>query len=97
MLGNNNKSFAWEQNGLNWEEKYHFAFFSIVNKIWITENCWKLAFNNFLLKYYQLYRTTAGDDNCLFFSYRARRIFFSELFNIIFFHVVKNEKMQLKS
>ena len=58
---------------------YHFAIFAIVNKILITKNCQKLVFNNFLLKYYQLYRKIAKNKNCLFFSYRTLK-FFSEFF-----------------
>ena len=49
---------------------YHFTIFAIVNKILIAKNCRKLVFNNFLLKYNQLYRKTARDKNCLFSSHR---------------------------
>ena len=58
---------------------YYFAILAIVNKILIAKNCRKLIFNNFLFKYYQLYRKTARDKNCLFFSHRTLRIF-SEFF-----------------
>jgi len=46
---------------------YHFTIFAIVNKILITKYRRILVFNNFLFKYYQLYRKTASDKNCLFF------------------------------
>jgi len=48
--------------------------------------------NNFLLKYYQLYRKAAKDKNHLSFSHKVLRIF-SEFFNIVFFHFDKNKKM----
>jgi len=77
---------------------YYFAILAIVNKILIAKNYRKLIFNHFLLKYYQFYRKTIRDKNCLFSSYRALRIF-SEFLNIFFriftvFFVGKNKKMQ---
>ena len=72
---------------------YYFAIFAIVNKTLIIKNCQILAIlNNFLLKYYQLYRKAARDKNHLFSSHKVLRIF-SEFFNTVFFHV-KNRKMQ---
>jgi len=56
-----------------------FAIFTIINKILISKNCQILIFNNFFLKYYQLYRKTARDKNCLFSSHGTLRIF-SEFF-----------------
>ena len=53
---------------------YHFAVYAIVNEILITKNCQILVLNNFLLKYYQLYRKAARDKNHLF-SYKILRIF----------------------
>jgi len=58
---------------------YHFAIFAIVNKILITKHCQILILNNFLLKYYQLYRKAARDKNHLFSSHKVLRIF-SEFF-----------------
>ena len=56
---------------------YHFAIFVVVNRILITKNHRILVFNNFLLKYCQLYRKIARDKNCLFSSRRAlNKIFF---------------------
>ena len=52
-------------------------------QILITKNRRILVFNNFLLKYYQLYRTTARDKNCLSSSYKALTIF-SEFFYSLF-------------
>ena len=43
---------------------YYFIIFATVNKI--IKNCLILIFNNFLLKYYQLYRKTVRDKNCCF-------------------------------
>jgi len=73
---------------------YYFAISAIVTKILIAKNCRKLVFNNFLLKYYQLYRKPARDENCLFSFHRTLRIF-SEFFNTVFSHIGKNEKMQM--
>ena len=67
---------------------HYFTIFVIVNKILITKNRRILVFNNFLLKYYQLYRKIASDKGCLFSSHRVLRIF-SEFFNTAFFHVGK--------
>jgi len=74
-------------------QKVLFAIFALINKITknllITKNCRILVFNNFLLKFHQLYRKTARDKNCLFFSHKVLRIF-SEFFNTVFSHVAKN-------
>ena len=80
-----------ERTKLSRRVLYHFAIFAIVNKILITKNCRKLVFNNFLLKYYQLYRRTAKDENCLFSSHRILRIFseFFQNFLILYFHIGK--------
>jgi len=50
---------------------YHFAIFAIIifNQILIIKNRRILVFNNFLLKYYQLYRKTSN-KNCLFSFHR---------------------------
>jgi len=58
---------------------YHFVIFAIVNKILIVKSCRKLVFNNFLFKYYQLYKKNARDENCLLSFHRTLRIF-SEFF-----------------
>ena len=65
-----------ERAKLNRKIFYHFAIFIMINEILITKNRKILIFNNFLLKYYHLYRKTARDKNCLFFSYKVLRIFF---------------------
>ena len=64
-----------EQTKLSQKVFYHFAIFAIVNKILITKNYWKLIFNHFSLKYYQVYRKTARDKNCLVSSYRTQNFF----------------------
>jgi len=80
---------------------YYFAILAIVNKTLIAKNYRKLIFNHFLFKYYQFYRKTVRDKNCLFSSYRALRIF-SEFLNIFsvflpYFLLVKIKKAILKS
>ena len=48
---------------------YYFAIFAIVYKILIIKNCRILVFNNFFLKYYQLYKKTSRNKNYLFSSH----------------------------
>jgi len=59
-----------------------------------------LVFNNFLFKYYQLYRKTARDKNHLFSSHRTLRIFFRifyQLFYCIFLFLSTWENTVLKN
>ena len=58
---------------------YHFAIFVIINKTLIIKYRWILSFNNVLFKYYQLYRKSVRDKNCLFSSHKVLKIF-SEFF-----------------
>ena len=74
-----------KRSKLNQKVLYHFAIFAIVNEILIIKNRWILVYNNFVLKYYQLYRKITKDKNCLFFSLFIFLLikfweFFSELF-----------------
>ena len=69
-----------ERNKLSRKVLYHFAIFAIANKIF-SKNCWILVFNNFFLKYYQLYRKTARNENYLFSFHKVLK-FFSEFFQI---------------
>jgi len=65
----------------------------------IAKNCQKLVFNNFLLKYYQLYRKTARDKYCLFFSHRVLRIFLEVFQNFLipyFLMLIKMRKYSTK-
>ena len=80
-LENNDKSFT-EWTKLRRKVLYHFAILAIINMILIAKNCRKLIFNNFLLKYCELYRKTVRDKNCLS-SHKGLRIF-SEFFNTVF-------------
>ena len=68
-----------ERTKLNRKILYRFTIFTMINEILITKNYRILIFNNFLLKYYQLYRKTVRDKNYLFSSHRALK-FFSEFF-----------------
>jgi len=63
-LENNDKSFAYGPNRLNWEEKSSIKFCNSRKKLLIAKNYQKFVFNNFLLEYYQLYKKTARDNNC---------------------------------
>ena len=97
-----------ERTKLRQKVLYHSAIFTIVNKILIAKNYRKLVFNNFLFKYYQLYRKIDNffkyyqlyrkrDKNDLFSSHRALRNFlqfFQNFFNTVFSHGDKNKKMQ---
>jgi len=54
-----------------------------------------LVFNNFLLKYYQLYIKTARDKNHLFSSHRTLRIFLEFFINFFLSYentILKNSK-----
>ena len=84
-LENNDKSFT-EWIKLKRKIFYYFAIFVIINKILIAKNCRKLVFNNFLLKYYQLCRKTARDENYLFFSHRTLWIFSEFFINFLILH-----------
>ena len=77
---------------------YHFAIFAIVDKILIIKNCRKLVFNNFILKYYKLYRKITRDKNCLFSSHRALRIFLEFFQNFLtpYFLMLKMRKYSNK-
>jgi len=83
--------FCVERTKLSRKVLYHFAIFAVVNKILIIKNCQILVLNNFLLKYYQLYRKTPRDKNHLFSSHRTLRIF-SEFFSTAFFYFYQHEK-----
>jgi len=97
-IESNDKAFAEEAEWIKLRRKVLYQF-SKVNKILIAKNCRKLVFNNFLLKYCQLYRKTARDKNYFYFFLIELFFFriFSEFFNTLFSHFDKNAVKVLKS
>jgi len=91
-------SYRGKADWTNNESKslYHLTIFVIINKILNTKNRRMLIFSNFLLKYYQLYRKTASDKNCLFSSHRVLRIFSVPHF-LMLVKIDANKKIVLKS
>jgi len=67
-----------------------------LHKLLITKNCQILVLNNFLLKYYQLYKNAARDKNHLFSSIIKFWEFFQNFLIPYFFMLIKIRKYNIK-